>query len=81
MRQEWLNIWMDLSEATRGRNTSYVVPVFHKRGIRGGGILIKYGNNQSNKSQSNHTEKRESIIMVAFNVPSIKVVIHLRIKN
>ena len=60
MRQEWLNIWMDLAEAARGRSTSSVVPIFHKRGSRGGGgggggILSKYGNNQRNKIQSNHT--------------------------
>ena len=37
MRQEWLNIWMDISEAVRGHITSYVVPIFHKRGIGVGG--------------------------------------------
>ena len=59
MRQEWLNIWMDLAEAARGHSTSSIIPIFHKRGNRGGGVIFsKYGNKQSNNSQSNHTDKQ-----------------------
>ena len=37
MRQEWLNIWMDLAEYARGHSTISVVSIFHQRGNRGGG--------------------------------------------
>ena len=36
MRQEWLNIWMDLAEYARDHGTSSVFPIFHKMGSRVG---------------------------------------------
>ena len=32
MRQEWLNIWMDLAEYARDHSTSSVLPIFHNMG-------------------------------------------------
>ena len=50
---------MNLAEAARGHSTSYVVPIFHKRGSRGGGkevfFLSKYVKNKRKKGQYNHT--------------------------
>ena len=80
MRQEWLNIWMDLSEAARGPSTSSVVPIFHKRGIRGGG-LASMATTKVTRVSPTTLPNRERIIMVAFNVPIIKVFIHLRIQT
>ena len=64
MRQEWLNIFMDLAEAARAHRTSSGVPIFQKRGSGGGVggrygfILSNYGNKQRDKSQSNQTSKQ-----------------------
>ena len=82
MRQEWLNIWMDLAEAARGHSTSSILPIFHKRGNRGGGLfLASMATNKVTIVSPTTLTNRERIIIVAFNVPSIKVVIHLRIQT
>ena len=83
MRQEWLNIWMDLAEYARGHSTSSVVPIFHHRGNRGGGgyFLSSMATTKVTIVSPTTLPNRERIIIVAFNVPSIKVVIHLRIQT
>ena len=83
MRQEWLNIWMDLAEAVRCHSTSSIIPIFHKRGNRGGGgyFLASMATNKVTIFSPTTLPNRERIIIVAFNVPSIKVVIRLRIQT
>ena len=83
MRQEWINIWMDLAEYARDHSTSSVVSIFHQRGNRGrGGLFVsRMATTKVTRFSPTTLSNRESIIMVAFNVPSIKVVICLRIQT
>ena len=83
MKQEWINIWMDLDEYARDHSTISVVPIFHQRGNkgRGGLFLSSMATTKVTRFSPTTLPNRESIIMVAFNVPSIKVVIHLRIQT